>query len=148
MFCPKCGKELRDSAEYCSYCGQAILATKDENQSTQIPRSEIKAVKKDSVKFWDKTLNRKQFALVTIVLVSILSTLRSTVSVDAMGAFYAGIAAWYAIVLFAARLRCNHIGTSSNTFICVCIFLFIPILAYLSWGYLLFKKGGSGYADY
>lgn len=154
MFCSNCGHELRDGAEFCSYCGKAVkgMIEKGNNNRNEIKDKSslatdftIKEKTKNPIRFIDKILNRKQFLLCSLILLLLLGVLRSTASEDRMGEFYFGLIAWYILLFIVARLRCNHIGTSSNTFICLCILLIIPILSLISWGYLLFKRGGTGY---
>lgn len=145
MYCSNCGHELHTDATFCSYCGKEV---KEKVFSLSANDGDVDEIKKNELKddtqvnFWGKRLNRIQFLFIGMVMLIILGMLRNTAYFDSMEEFYVGFAVWYVILCFFARLRCNHIGASFWEFIVVCVLLLIPLISLISWGYLLFKKGG------
>ena len=87
----------------------------------------------------DYKINRKQFFIIAIVLGMIAFFIRKT-SGD-IQTFYLSYSLLAIIQIYVAKLRCNHINTTRNTFILVSIGILIPIITLASFGYLLFKKG-------
>lgn len=145
MYCSNCGHELHTDATFCSYCGKEVKAQVDTVLANDREMDEVKQHKTkndEQGKLWEKTLNRKQFFAIALGMLIILGMLRNTAYFDSIEEFYVGLAVWYVVLYFFARLRCNHIGSSTWEFVVVCFLLLIPLISLLSWGYLLFKKGG------
>lgn len=70
MFCPKCGKAIKDDSKFCKYCGAII--TKN-NQKTNVENNSNVHIPKNDDENKDK--NMKLFAVVMVIVVIILVAL-------------------------------------------------------------------------
>lgn len=167
MFCPECGADLEENANFCRHCGYDLAKEKqetkklmenvrdiDEGGSTRIIGEFIELVK--STTKWSGRFDRRQYVIVFVgmflicpiiigVLLGIASVVIEPVMIEPWGfmdlLFSVGAMVWVVvatIVYFGAGVRRFHDLDLSGWY---CLLLLIPLIWFFTFLYLVFKPG-------
>ncbi len=151
IYCSKCGIESNEDSNFCNSCGFSLqnienIAVKGENKG--VIEQFIEVFKRTLSSDWSGRFSRREFAIlwVGVMLVDFLIMVFIILSgfdlwlesVDLAG--IAGIL-WFitsAIILYSAAIRRFHDLNESGWNV---LLLIIPIISFLTFIYLLVKKG-------